>query len=285
MSSYNLSIKALLQGRRSGNITEIPDGNTKRALLVSMKTTPEHSRLHFADKEIIELIPICKEMAHTPIEPGHTKQDIMSRLPLCRIFHFAGHGYTDATDPSQSSLLLKDWKSDRFTVSSLFDLNLKSRSPFLAYLSACGTGEVVDERFYDESIHLISAFLLAGFRHVIGTLWEVNDEICVDMARITYLGMKDGNMTDEAVCLGLHKATIELRDRWLDRNISTNKGISSIKDVCNQQPQNNARIEVMDESNHDVGRFNRKWVVDDSNNDGNQTETLPLWVPYVHFGV
>lgn len=69
--------------------------------------------------------------------------------------------------------------------------------------------------FSDESIHLIGACQVAGFRHVIGTLWQVNDKLCVDMARTFYGGMRDGGMTDESVCLGLHKATIALRDRQL----------------------------------------------------------------------
>ena len=67
----------------------------------------------------------------------------------------------------------------------------------------------------DEGIHLINGFHTAGFRHVIGTLWEVKDEICVDMARITYQGMAQNGMTDEAVSRGLHEASRELRDRWL----------------------------------------------------------------------
>ncbi|OJJ81701.1 uncharacterized protein ASPGLDRAFT_94019, partial [Aspergillus glaucus CBS 516.65] len=92
------------------------------------------------------------------------------------------------------------------------DINIRKQSPFLAYLSACGTVQVRDTRFLDESIHLISAFQLAGFCHAIGTLWEVNDELCIDMARITYEGMRDGDMTDKSVCQGLHNATRVLRD-------------------------------------------------------------------------
>ena len=91
-------------------------------------------------------------------------------------------------------------------------MNLRSHSPFLAYLSACGTGQITKESFVDENIHLIRAYQLAGFRHVIGTLWEVDDQICVDMARIIYREIGDGSMTDESVCLGLHKASRKLRD-------------------------------------------------------------------------
>ncbi|KAF2189925.1 hypothetical protein K469DRAFT_519559, partial [Zopfia rhizophila CBS 207.26] len=68
---------------------------------------------------------------------------------------------------------------------------------------------------FDESIHLISACQLAGFRHVTGTLWDVNDESCVDMAKTTYQEIIHGGLTDESVCLGLHKATRKLRDHWL----------------------------------------------------------------------
>ncbi|KAL4981558.1 hypothetical protein BDW68DRAFT_183374 [Aspergillus falconensis] len=69
------------------------------------------------------------------------------------------------------------------TVTSLLETNICEHSPFLAYLSARGTGQIKDERFIDESIHLIRAFQLAGFRHVIGTLWNVNAETCMYMAR------------------------------------------------------------------------------------------------------
>jgi hypothetical protein len=93
-------------------------------------------------------------------------------------------------------------------------MNLREHSPFLAYLSAGGTGEIKDGRFIGESIHLISVCQLAWFRHVIGTLWEVNDESCVDISRITYEEMRSGGVSDESLCRGLHKATRELRDRW-----------------------------------------------------------------------
>ncbi|OCK98480.1 uncharacterized protein K441DRAFT_654679 [Cenococcum geophilum 1.58] len=84
-------------------------------------------------------------------------------------------------------------------------MDIRQYAPFLAYLSACGTSQFRDERSVEESIHLISAFQLAGFRHVIGTLWKVNDELCVDMARIMYEEMRDGGMTDESMCWGFIK--------------------------------------------------------------------------------
>lgn len=198
ISSYSLSIKAIIQGRSSHFLPPGP----ARAVLVAMRDTPEHTRLPFSIQEVDTISNICKLMGFDPIKPQLRKRDVLEHVSNCQLFHFAGHGYTDNIDPSHSYILLEDWKTDPLTVASLLEMNLGESSPFLAYLSACGTGQIKNERFFDEGIHLISACQLAGFRHVIGTLWEVNDEVCVDMARITYEIVRDGGMTDKSVCWG-----------------------------------------------------------------------------------
>lgn len=183
-----------------------------------MKHTPGHSTLPFAKKEIAVLQDLCATMQLHSMRPQCHKEDIIHHLPNCKIFHFAGHGYIDPVNTSSSRLLLQDWKDDSLTISTLLEMNLRQHTtPFLAYISACGTGRGDNEKFMDENIHLINGCQLAGFRHVIGTLWEVNDGICVDIAKITYEGMRDGGMTDESVSLGLHNAKREIRDRWVRR--------------------------------------------------------------------
>ncbi|KAH7146066.1 hypothetical protein EDB81DRAFT_759375 [Dactylonectria macrodidyma] len=67
----------------------------------------------------------------------------------------------------------------------------------------------------DESIHLANACQLAGFRHVVGTLWSVDDKLCVDMARMTYEFMRDEGISDDCVSRGLHRATRTARDHAL----------------------------------------------------------------------
>ncbi|KAF5622292.1 30S ribosomal S17P protein [Fusarium sp. NRRL 52700] len=254
MSSYSSSIKTIIQSRRRG--LEETASTAARALLVAMKHTPEQASLPFAAREIEVVREFVKTMHLEPVEPGQHKYDIMTHLPQCKVFHFAGHGYTDAQDPMRSHLLLQDGRENPLTVANLLEINLREHMPFLAYLSACGTGQIRDKRYMDESIHLISACQSAGFRHVIGTLWEVNDELCVDMARITYEGMRDGYMTDESVCWGLHNSTRQLRDNW------RNMAMSSI-----------ARRAT------DGDRRLRDIIACDD-------EAKPLqWVPYVHFGV
>ncbi|KUL81328.1 hypothetical protein ZTR_10034 [Talaromyces verruculosus] len=247
MSSYSPSIKAMIQSRRR---TQTPSADDL-VLLVAMGETPGQSTLLYASEEVKKVREICQAMSLTPVEPRRHKADVDSLLPQCKIFHFAGHGYTHPSDPSMSYLVLADGERHPLTVSSLFELNLRKSSPFLAYLSACGTGRVRDEKFLDESIHLISGCQLAGFRHVIGTLWDVIDETCVDMAKMTYEAIRDGNMTDESVCRGLHNASRVFRDRWL-------------------------KIPVQMRGRGGGGR--------DIQPEGGETGSSD-WVPYVHFGV
>lgn len=184
-------------------------------------------------------------------QPPADKEHVILALRTCNMFHFAGHGSSHAVNPLQSRLLLNDWKHQPLTVADLLDINLSTMPPFLAFLSACGTGQILDNRSVDEGIHLTSAFQLAGFRHVIGTLWEVDDEMCVDMASMTYEFMFHEGISDTSVSRGLHHATRALRDQWLNSQdfVSFAKG-------------------------------NR-----DSRLLGNKPLEMPAWVPYIHYGV
>lgn len=71
------------------------------------------------------------------------------------------------------------------TVARLFETNLQKQSPFIAYLSTCGIVQIKRNELI-EGLHLISAFQLVGFQHVVGTLWEINDKSYMDMAITTY---------------------------------------------------------------------------------------------------
>ena len=142
-----------------------------------------------------------------------TKAAVLEHLPGCAIAHFACHGYTDPADPSQSRLLLHDHRRDPLTVAALAPLALDHAQ--LAYLSACGTARMTDTRLLDEAIHLASAFQLAGFPHVIGTLWEINDAIAVEIADTFYTALTnpDGTLDPHRAARALHHATRTQRDR------------------------------------------------------------------------
>lgn len=267
MSSYSPTLKAIIQGRRY----RIPSSTSARALLVAMEDTPGNSvRLPFATKEVTMLSDLLRSNALDPIEPGRCKQDIVPHLPGCRIFHFAGHGHADDFDPSNSHLCLED-EDDPLRVADLLDMNLREQPSFLAYLSACGTGRIKGEKFVDESIHLISAFQLAGFSHVIGTLWNVNDYFCVEMAEIAYKEIVGGAMTDESVCWGLHKASRELRDRWLGGLAKARRG----DELAAEHQEGIQGVNHIDGQQRDDRLPVLRSVPTES----------PPWVPYVHYGI
>jgi tetratricopeptide (TPR) repeat protein len=224
MSSYSSSIRALIHTRRL-KTRKMPQHPSASALLVAMEETVglgTGSLLEFAAQEVDQLRGFCLSLDLRPEQPEPCRLDILKELRTCHIFHFAGHGKVDSADPSRSSLLLKDWQDSPLTVADLREQNFQENAPFLGYLSACSTGIDVSEGLADESIHLIGALQLAGFRHVIGTLLDVSDKRCVTVAQLFYQTMVDKGMTDETVCLGLHLAVRELRSQsWNDSNSST----------------------------------------------------------------
>jgi CHAT domain-containing protein len=68
----------------------------------------------------------------------------------------------------------------------------------------------------DEAIHLASAFQLAGFPHVIATIWEINDGIAVEIADTFYAALTslDGTLDPRRAGFALHHATPIQRDQW-----------------------------------------------------------------------
>lgn len=251
MSSYAISVKTLMHGRRH-RIQASLSPASDQALLVAMQSTPGllyDGTLAWAKRELEMLENICASLALRSTTPRACKNEVLKCLQACKIFHFAGHGQSDLWEPSQSKLLLEDWETNALTVDDLRAQRLQQRQPFLAYLSACSTGANNVAKLCDEGIHLASSLQLTGFRHVVGTLWEVSDQYCVDVARVFYESLRDRGMTDEAVCRGLHRAVKELRDRQIPA------GSEARKAFCIDQ---------------DAPRSGRKDY---------------HWVPYMHFGV
>ncbi|KAM0200488.1 hypothetical protein ACHAQI_011692, partial [Fusarium lateritium] len=271
VSSYQSSVQSIVRGRKR----PAPTRPLHQALLVGMETTPGSSSLPNASEEIAEVRKVCKKMLIDPIELEPRKEDIMSQLLQSDIFHYAGHAYTDSNDPAESYLCLEADKADCITVSNLLDINLQRQSPFLAYLSACGTGEMQNSHLADEGIHLISGFQLLGFRHVIGTLWAVMDKLCVQMARLVYEELDNKGRTDRAVAEGLHSATRKLRDDWLDA-VETKNDLSA----------RNVNILFRNRSVDGEAGDEERVAVDLRDVVACDEEVVwPHWIPYVHYGI
>ncbi|KAI1303461.1 CHAT domain-containing protein [Xylaria venustula] len=217
ISTYSPSIKALLHARQNSH--KSPSFESGEALLVSMSTTPGHFNLPFAEEEVDKLSEILPDSVQKVLLQRPCRKELLKNLATCTLFHYAGHGESHPSDPSQSSLLLKDWETDPLTVEHLFGLDLSRKPPWLAYLSACSTGESRAPKLYDEAINLVSVCQLAGFQHVVGSLWEISDRYSVDAAAEVYKTIREGGtFSGERIALGVHRAAKLLRDRMNQRS-------------------------------------------------------------------
>ncbi len=66
----------------------------------------------------------------------------------------------------------------------------------------------------DEAIHLATAFQLASYPHVVGTLWEINDPIAADIAEAFYRHLATNGSPDPSLsAFALHQAVLAARDK------------------------------------------------------------------------
>ncbi|MFF3453113.1 tetratricopeptide repeat protein [Streptomyces sp. NPDC002730] len=226
VSSYTPTVRALRYARDQV-LRQVADPSAAgRTLIVAMPTTPGlpgHGRLRFVDDEAAMLqarLPDPVVLREPDPTDGHpdpttttpTKVNVLTHLPKCAIAHFACHGASNPIDPSKSRMLLHDHADDPLTVGSLAPVTLDRAR--LAFLSACRTAAIDADDLLDEAIHLTSAFQLAGFPHVIGTLWEIDDQIAVRIADSFYDGLRtDSAAVDpDRAALALHQAVRGVRD-------------------------------------------------------------------------
>jgi CHAT domain-containing protein len=135
---------------------------------------------------------------------------VLDALPRHPWVHFACHAVSAADGATDGHLVLHDHATRPLTVADIARLRLDRAD--LAYLSACDTG-VPHADLGDEALHVAGACRMAGFRHVVGTLWELRDAYAAAVATDFY-----GELTgvDDAA-QALHDAVRKLRAAHPDR--------------------------------------------------------------------
>ncbi|MFF7050010.1 CHAT domain-containing protein [Streptomyces griseorubiginosus] len=206
VSSFSPSVRALDHSRTRDRSQHRP---LDKALIISMPTTPGMNAPLRADEEARVLksrLPSSLRLTDA------TSAEVMEHLSDYPIVHFACHAVCHPTHPSQSTLLLTDHASAPMTVQRLNTLHLGQGR--LAYLSACSTAVTAADTLLDEAIHLTSAFQLAGFPHVIGTLWQVDDTTALQVATAFYGHLAESGLQSGDMALALHKAQRDRRDAY-----------------------------------------------------------------------
>jgi CHAT domain-containing protein/tetratricopeptide (TPR) repeat protein len=150
-----------------------------------------------------------------------SKSVLLDQMRSTPILHLACHGHFDPASILDSGVVLGDaaapLESDLLSVR---DLMRQKLSIGLVTLSACETarGDVAVSDF----ISLSRAFLTAGARSVIATLWPVENRATRDLMldfyrRVQRMRDRDGSQIDIAQCLReaqLARAPFEDRDNW-----------------------------------------------------------------------
>jgi len=130
-----------------------------------------------------------------------------------RVLHLAVHGFVDMQFPERSALVLgadpRSGDDGLLQVREIIRLRLKAE---LTALSACDTG--VGKLQGQEGIsNLVEAFLVAGSRSVVASLWSADDTFVSALMQRFYRHLADGEDTSSA----LRDAKIDLLKEYGDQ--------------------------------------------------------------------
>ncbi|KAF2776539.1 CHAT domain-containing protein [Streptomyces sp. OM5714] len=198
VSSYTPTLRILAHAH------DHPAAAARRQLTVALPSTPGLPGLPGALAEALDLHRRHPDLPPLLNEDATTSQ-VTAALSTSTWVHFACHALADHSAPSRSGLRLSD---GMLTIPEISRLAVADAQ--FAYLSACSTGHRSPEHV-DESLNLASAFQLAGFRHVIASLWPLADTFGAVAARAFYAELS--GTADDAPG-ALHRTTLAMRDRY-----------------------------------------------------------------------
>ncbi|MGW6443148.1 CHAT domain-containing protein [Lentzea sp. NPDC055074] len=176
------------------------DGRPRRPVLVV--AVPEADGLPPLSGVDDEVRAIQRVAAPTVLRgPEATLSAVTAALAEHDVVHFACHATQSFVDPAASGIVLHDGKLGLDTIAAV------PGGAHLAFLSACRTGvNAVD--LPDEALHVAAGLQAAGFRHVVGTLWSVEDQSAAAFTAAAYARLGDDAGLDPArTAFAVHEAT------------------------------------------------------------------------------
>ncbi|MET7422962.1 CHAT domain-containing protein [Dactylosporangium sp. NPDC005555] len=205
VSSYTTTLRALR------HIRVQPDTTAPQSMLViALPDTPGQRRLPNVEIErdfLVRMLP-----SYTLLEGDQAGRDsILSALGRHRWLHGACHGIQRPGLPGIGGLVPWDWQSAGMV--SVIDLTrLRHGGGEFAFLSACMTA-VGGTLNPDEVITVASALQHTGWRHVIATLWTIQDDYAPLIAERVYREMlrSDGTLDAGLAAAALHTTIRRLR--------------------------------------------------------------------------
>lgn len=205
ISSYTPTISALLPSNRD----TLAPGTRLGVLAVGQEATPGHAPLPNTASELNRIKQrIEPRCTFTEITGQSATTDaVLDLMQAHDWIHLACHAHQNVNDPTESGIFLHD---DILTIAAITERRFKKKG--LAFLSACQTS-TGDQKLVDESVHLASAMLAAGYSSVIATMWSIVDADGPVIADKFYEQvMKNNETNDRGFAEALHVAVRHLRD-------------------------------------------------------------------------
>jgi CHAT domain-containing protein len=157
-----------------------------------------------------EALAVARCLSTDPlIGPDATRSAVLARLKTASTAHFACHAYFDPDDPFASAIELSDGP---LTARELVQYNVALSR---LVLSGCETG-TVDVREGDELYGLARAFLYAGAKTLIATLWPVYDPATEEVMVNMYEQLNESPLIP--VQYALRESMLMARNRGLPTN-------------------------------------------------------------------
>lgn len=181
-----------------------------RAGAVRGQTEPEHRSfppLLYSEEEVKAIAKLfADDQVELYLGGSATKENVLGNplVERARRVHFATHGFVDEDRPERSALVLTPsaGQDGYLTVAEIFNMKLQAD---LLVLSACETGlgkEVGGEGI----VGLTRAFLYAGAKSLIVSLWPVVDRPTADLMQNFYKSLDTTGSKVEA----LRKAKLDM---------------------------------------------------------------------------
>jgi len=128
----------------------------------------------------------------TLLEGDHaTRARFLTMAPGSGMIHYAGHADSNSADPFGALHLAADRPHDTGDLDTSAIAALHLRNAPLVILAACGT--MRGESHHVEGMPSIArAFLAAGARSVVGTLWEVDDDTVAPLFHRMHVELHNG---------------------------------------------------------------------------------------------
>ena len=134
-----------------------------------------------------------------------TKSAVQDRVPDATLIHLATHAFFDAVDPLESGIVLADGV---LTAREVLQHRLHAD---LLVLSACESGQV-GSLGGEELAGLSQAFLQAGVRSLLVSLWRVNDPATAAFIQAFYTARQAG--ADKALALRQAMTHMQQNPHW-----------------------------------------------------------------------